>query len=157
MGKHITLALFLILSVLTFRASAESADMYPFDSPALHSRFQTLTQNLRCLVCQNENLAESNAALAKDLRRQVYVMVKQGKSSKEILDFLVTRYGDFILFRPPVKPTTYLIWYGPFVLLPFALLVLFFSVRKKSKVKEEPMLNDNEQQLLDSISDRDNI
>jgi cytochrome c-type biogenesis protein CcmH len=90
---------------------------YPFDSLKKETQFNYLLKDLRCLVCQNQDLADSNADLAKDLRGQVYSLVKEGKSDSEIRDYLTARYGDFILFKPPVKGITLLLWFGPFLFL----------------------------------------
>lgn len=97
--------------------------LYPLDTPRQEAQFNHLLKDLRCLVCQNQDLADSNADLAKDLRNQVYQLVKEGKSDSEITEYLVSRYGDFILFKPPVKAVTYLLWFGPllFLLLGFVI------------------------------------
>ena len=110
-----TVLLFQFLSL-----NAGSAELvYPFDSPGQSAQFNGLLKELRCLVCQNQDLADSNAALAKDLREEVYHMVKDGQTDQAIMDYLTRRYGDFILFKPPVKGLTVLLWLGPllFILL----------------------------------------
>ena len=104
-----------------------------FDSPAEEQRFKTLASEIRCLVCQNQSLADSNAELAGDLRAEVYRLMKQGNSDKQILDFLVTRYSDFVLYRPRVKTSTLLLWFGPFLLLVIAFSTLMVSVKRKSR------------------------
>src|SRR5579862_619714 len=91
------------------------ADYYQFNSPDQQHQFQTLTTELRCLVCQNQNLAESNAGLAADLRGQIYQQIQHGKTNKEIVDYLSARYGDFILYNPPLNSHTLGLWFGPFV------------------------------------------
>lgn len=93
------------------------ADVYTFSSEQENQRFLHLTKELRCLVCQNQSLADSDAALAKDLRDKIYLMIKENKSDDEIRQFLVGRYGDFILFSPPLKPSTLLLWGFPVILL----------------------------------------
>lgn len=90
---------------------------YPLETPQQEAQFNHLLKELRCLVCQNQDLADSNAGLAKDLRAQVYSLVKDGKSDSEITAYLTNRYGDFILFKPPIKQITYLLWFGPFIFL----------------------------------------
>lgn len=105
-------------------------DVYQFHSSEEQMRFETLVTNLRCLVCQNQNLAESNASLAVDLRNQVYLKVKKGQSDKEIIHYLVSRYGNFILYRPPMKPDTLGLWFGPFLLLIMGIGYLCFYIRK---------------------------
>ena len=108
----------LALGFALFLAPLSNANsLYPLDSPKKEAQFEHLLKNLRCLVCQNQDLADSNAELAQDLRMQVYHLVQQGKSDSEINDYLTTRYGDFILFKPPVKGLTFLLWFGPFVFL----------------------------------------
>src|SRR2546428_7195665 len=107
----------LILSLLLFCVSsfALAQQAKPLtDDPALDQRLLALAQQLRCLVCQNETLADSQADLAADLRRQIKEQMKAGKSDAEIIAFLTDRYGDFVLYKPPVKPRTYLLWFGPF-------------------------------------------
>lgn len=99
--------------------------------PALEARVQAVAANLRCLVCQNETIAASNAGLAQDLRNQVREQLRAGRSEREILDFMVQRYGDFVLYTPPVKPTTWLLWAGPFVMLAVMAFVLARVLRQR--------------------------
>jgi|SRR5881394_238650 len=103
------------------------------DDAALEKRVRELSTELRCLVCQNQTLADSNAPLAVDLRNQVREQLKAGKSERDVVDFLVARYGDFVLYRPPLKATTVLLWAGPFVLLAFGLFLLFLRIRRKAR------------------------
>jgi len=107
-----------------------AADLYPFTSKTQAAQFNQLTHELRCLVCQNQNLAESNAPLAKDFRAVVYKMTKAGKTQSEVTDYLVDRYGDFILFAPPIKPSTWLLWFGPFGLLLLVCGIVFYRKRQ---------------------------
>jgi cytochrome c-type biogenesis protein CcmH len=104
-----------------------SIEAYQFDSAEMEADYKQLIEELRCLVCQNQNLAGSDADLARDLRRETYQMLQQGKSPQEVVDFMVARYGDFVLYRPQFKSSTYLLWLGPFLLL---LLVLYLVVRR---------------------------
>lgn len=97
-------------------AAAYTLATFKFDDPAQAEEFRALTEQIRCLVCQNESLAGSNADLAEDLRREVYEMMIAGKDREEIITFLVERYGDFVLYDPPVKPSTYPIWFGPLII-----------------------------------------
>lgn len=99
--------------------------------PVLELRLNKLAEDLRCLVCQNQNLADSHAELAVDLKNQVREMLQKGMSDQEIIDYLVQRYGDFVLYKPPVKATTWLLWGGPFVLLVAALSVLLVKLRRR--------------------------
>ncbi|HEU4796707.1 MAG TPA: cytochrome c-type biogenesis protein [Pyrinomonadaceae bacterium] len=113
------------------------------DDPALEQRLNKLSQELRCLVCQNETLADSRADLAEDLRDEIRVQMKAGKSDKEIIAFLTERYGQFILYRPQVTPTTYLLWFGPFVLLLAGLAVLFRYIKqRRDTIAEQPLSSD---------------
>lgn len=105
-------------------------DLYHFDQPAQQYRFDNLTTELRCLVCQNQNLAESNAALANDLRDQIYQQILKGQTDKQIVNYLVSRYGDFILYRPPINLATLGLWFGPLLLLMMGLGYLFYYVKK---------------------------
>src|SRR6476619_5938645 len=110
------------------------------EDPAVEQRLANLSKELRCLVCQNETLADSQAGLAEDLRREIREQIKAGKTDQEIISFLTQRYGQFILYRPQVTPTTYLLWFGPFVLLIGGLFVLFRYIRHhRDTVKEEPL------------------
>src|SRR5712691_813191 len=114
----------IVLCLFVLSVSAQVAKPLA-DNPELEKRLTNLASELRCLVCQNETLADSQADLAQDLRAQIREQMKAGKSDKEIVAFLTNRYGDFILYRPPVKPTTYLLWFGPFVLMIAGLTLLF--------------------------------
>jgi cytochrome c-type biogenesis protein CcmH len=114
--------------------------------PVVEKRLVHLAQNLRCLVCQNESLAASQADLAKDLRQEVREMIKKGMTDKQITDYLVARYGDFVLYDPPVKKTTLVLWYGPFALLLVGLAVLFYQLRKRRRVVPETELTPEAQQ-----------
>ena len=107
------------------------------EDAALEKRVQQLSHELRCLVCQNQTLADSNAPLAVDLRNQVREQLKSGRSERDVIDFLVARYGDFVLYRPPLKASTVLLWTGPFLLLAFGLLVLFLRIRRKASPPPE--------------------
>lgn len=122
----------LLLYTCMLGPAASAVDPYPFSDPAHQARFRALLLELRCLVCQNQTLSDSDADLAQDLRGQVYEMVSQGRSDTEIVDYMVARYGDFVLYRPPVKGTTYLLWAGPFLLLATGMFVLVRVVRGRA-------------------------
>ena len=100
--------------------------------PVAEKRLQVLSEELRCLVCQNQTIADSNAELAQDLRREIRGMIKEGKSDKEIVDFMVARYGDFVLYRPPVKGITLLLWGGPLGLMVLGLFALQRYLRRRT-------------------------
>lgn len=122
------------------------------DDPVVEARLKQLAVELRCLVCQNQTLADSNAPLAEDLRREVREMIAKDMSDKEIIEFLVARYGDFVLYRPPLKPTTTLLWVGPFVLLAIGATALVMTLRRRAhKVIDVPVTDEEHrrvQQLL---------
>lgn len=107
--------------------------LYSLDNQGQRDQFNHLLKNLRCVVCQNQDLADSNAGLANDLRNKVYTMVKNKRSDEEIIHYLTSRYGDFILFKPPVKPATFLLWFGPFLFLASGLGIFGFYFMKKTK------------------------
>jgi cytochrome c-type biogenesis protein CcmH len=121
--------------------------------PALEARVMLIAEELRCLVCQNETIAASNADLAVDLRRQIQHKLVQGQSKQEILDFMVARYGDFVLYRPPLKASTVLLWVGPFVLLAVGAAVLAAHIRRRRLAQPgdgiRPEDAERAQQLLD--------
>src|SRR5688500_15562914 len=125
------LPLLLLLCVTASFAVAKDAEPVG-DDPAVEARLAKLSQELRCLVCQNETLADSRAGLAEDLRREIRVQIKAGKSDKEIIAFLTERYGQFILYRPQVTPVTYLLWFGPFVVLIAGVALLFCYMKPRS-------------------------
>ena len=119
--------------------------------PAVEQRLTKLSQELRCLVCQNETLADSRADLAEDLREEIRVQIRAGKSDQEIVAFLTQRYGDFILYRPPVRPKTYLLWFGPFVLMLAGLAILFRYVKRRRDLIEEPPLSNADRQRAEEL------
>jgi len=109
------------------------------DDPVLEAQVMRIADELRCLVCQNETIAASHADLAVDLRKQIRQQLQQGRSEQQILDFMVQRYGDFVLYRPPVKSSTWLLWGGPFVLLGAALLGLWLNIRRRHSLASAPL------------------
>ena len=126
---------FVLLAFLAAPIAAKDAAPAAAD-PVLEKRVMALAEELRCLVCQNQTLAESNAPLAEDLRNQVRERMRQGKSDREVVDFLVERYGDFVLYRPPLKATTILLWFGPLLLLAIGFAVLLRRVRRRRAAGE---------------------
>ncbi len=153
MSHRILLCLSLFLMVGWGSSCLAHIDTFVFDTPQDEQRFRKLSTELRCLVCQNQNLADSNADLAMDLRQEVYEMIKDGKSDADIIDFMVSRYGDFVLYRPPVKPITYLLWAGPLILLVIGAYALFVFVRHRSKegVLQSGALDAEEQRRLSTL------
>jgi cytochrome c-type biogenesis protein CcmH len=122
-----------------------------FETVAERERYDTLLEELRCLVCQNQSLADSHADLAQDLRDEVYAMIISGKDNATIVEFMVARYGDFVLYRPPVKASTWLLWFGPLLLLLLAVTVVAVTTRKR----EARPLSDEERARVQSLIDID--
>jgi len=118
------------------------------EDPVAEARLKRLAIELRCLVCQNQTLADSNAPLAEDLRREVREMIAKDMSDKDIIDFLVARYGDFVLYRPPLKATTALLWIGPFLLLFACATALVLALRRRQKKLGDVALSDEERHLV---------
>ena len=142
--SKILLAIFTIfISVSVMAQSAPVQEPMVFDNQQQEDRFKQLTQELRCLVCQNQNLADSDAQLAHDLRAEVHEMLMAGKSNDEIKQFMVERYGDFVLYRPPVQQNTYLLWLAPLAMLLIGGLILRTNIKKRAALlgsaqNEEP-------------------
>ena len=134
--------IFLILLALglSFNVIAAEAQRVS-DDPVLEAKVQSLSEVLRCLVCQNQNLADSHADLAIDLKNQVRDMLREGKSEKQVIDYMVERYGDFVLYSPPLKTTTWLLWAGPFILLAGGLAGLFMMLKRRRE-REIPLLDE---------------
>ncbi len=136
LSKFFILVLTLCLAVTVHAQSAPVQEPMVFESQLQEDRFKQLTQELRCLVCQNQNLADSDAQLAHDLRAEVHEMLIAGNSDDEIKQFMVERYGDFVLYRPPVQQNTYLLWLAPMVLLFIGALILRANIKKRSALLE---------------------
>lgn len=135
--------LLVIILLIPGLAAAEEARPLA-DNPLVEARLKTLAVELRCLVCQNQTLADSHAPLAEDLRREVREMIAKDMSDKEIIDFLVQRYGDFVLYRPPWKASTTLLWLGPFLLLIAGATGLVFALRRRQKKLADVTLSEEE-------------
>ena len=135
----LAMSMVLFASVSTGREAAPMAE-----DPKLEARLVDISQELRCLVCQNESLASSHAELADDLRQEVRELIRSGKSDQEIKDFLVARYGDFVLYRPEVKPLTWVLWFGPFLLLLVAAVFLGVYLRQRRQLAQPAALSDEE-------------
>ncbi len=135
--------LFALFLALQCAVSAQAADATPLaEDPVVEQRLILIAEELRCLVCQNESLAGSRSDLANDLRREVRTLIKANKTDAEIREYLVSRYGDFVLYRPPVKPTTWLLWFGPLLLLIGAIWMLFNIIKRAQKQKDPQVLDD---------------
>jgi cytochrome c-type biogenesis protein CcmH len=126
-------------------------DAQPAEDPQIEQRMKALTEQLRCLVCQNETLADSRADLAEDLRKEIREQMQAGKSDQEIIAFLTQRYGDFVLYKPPVKKTTYLLWFGPFALLFGGTAVLFRYLKQRRELITDQPLTDAERKQAEEL------
>jgi cytochrome c-type biogenesis protein CcmH len=125
-------------------AAPPAPDARAAPDPALEARVMRLAHELRCLVCQNQTIADSNAELAVDLRRLIREQLTAGRSDREVLDFMAARYGDFVLYRPPLKPTTALLWAGPAVLVAAGAVALVFTLRRRARLPPEAFDPDDE-------------
>ncbi len=126
-----------------------------FDDPALQGRYETIIRELRCLVCQNETIADSNADLAADLRREIREMIAAGKSDDEIRDFMTQRYGDFVLYRPPFKATTALLWLGPLALIGLGAVVFFLVVRRPKPAAQAGAVPEARRREIEQLLEKD--
>jgi cytochrome c-type biogenesis protein CcmH len=142
------LLFFFFLSLFVLNANA--IENKPVDAQT-EQRIRHLAEKLRCLVCQNQSLADSSAELAQDLRQQLREQVVAGRSDDAILDYLVQRYGDFVLYEPPFKATTLLLWLGPFVLLAAAALVLLATLRRRRRAPEELALGPEDKRVVERV------
>jgi cytochrome c-type biogenesis protein CcmH len=138
----------LVLALASISAFAKDAAPAAAD-PVLEKRMLAIAAELRCLVCQNQTLADSNADLAVDLREQVRTLLRQGQSEAQIVDYMTARYGDFVLYRPPLKATTWLLWFGPGVLLAGGVAALVLVLRHRSRMSDERFEPD-EPELVDT-------
>lgn len=136
MKRLTAIAVFALGSVVMSAASGIDSQP-PFPDPILQERYEALTHEFRCLVCQDETVADSNADLAADFRRQIHTMVASGKSDAEIKSYMVGRYGDFVLYRPPLQSSTVFLWVGPFLLLLVGLTVIYLVVKRRAAGESE--------------------
>ena len=135
--KRTTLSIACVACVLGMAAAFAIDSEPPFPNPMLQARYETLTHEFRCLVCQDETVADSNADLAADFRRQIHAMVSEGRTDAEIKDYMVKRYGDFVLYRPPLQSSTVFLWAGPFLLLLVGLGVIYLVVKRRAAPQDE--------------------
>ncbi len=140
-----------VMTVGAFSVTASPVETYNFKDGVTQKRYQQLVKELRCPKCQNQNLADSNSQIAVDLRHEVYEMVTAGNSDDEIVDFMVERYGEFVLYRPKVSSLTYILWFGPAIFLLVGVVIVVFIIRQKSPAKEEQTLSDSQQKSLEQI------
>lgn len=147
----------LVCCFLTLAGVAMAKEAAPMAADvAVEKRMVAISEELRCLVCQNESLSGSHAELAQDLRREIRKMISEGKTDQEILDFMVARYGDFVRYRPPVKPTTWLLWGGPFLLMAGGLAALVAFLRRRAKEAVAPELSEEERRRAETLLDQSN-
>ncbi len=145
--KPLLLSFLLTFSLALYAGSIET---YTFKTPEQEALYKELIKELRCLVCQNQDIADSNAELAQDLRRQTYEMITKGQSRDDVIDFMVERYGDFVLYRPPFKIKTLLLWVGPPLFLLFALFFVVKFLRNRPK-KAEIELNQQQRESVRNL------
>jgi len=137
------------------QASASPVETFEFNDEVTKIRFQALSKELRCPKCQNQNLADSNSPIAQDLRKELYELLQQGKADSEIVDFMVSRYGEFVLYRPRVSALTYVLWFGPVVLILIGIIVVIVVVRRKPADKKALVLTSEQQdKLKDLLNDK---
>lgn len=150
--RRFLLGALLVLSAAPFAAGAREAPPVGQD-PVIERRMMALAEELRCLVCQNQTLADSQADLAADLRQEIRELMQKGQSDEQIKRYLVARYGDFVLYRPPLKDTTWLLWFGPAVLLVGGLAALYLVLlRRRRLAAAEPLDADQERRALELLS-----
>ncbi|MEZ5506205.1 MAG: cytochrome c-type biogenesis protein [Gammaproteobacteria bacterium] len=148
----------LLSLMLTCGIAFATIDAYEFKTPDDEQRFRVLVEELRCPKCQNQNIADSNAGLAKDIKDRVHRLINEGKDNGEITDYMVERYGDFITYRPPVRPVTWFLWFGPFVLALLAAFIIFMiKLRQKSPsiIQVTPEQEAKVQELLKKLDQSD--
>jgi cytochrome c-type biogenesis protein CcmH len=143
----------LLIAVCVFSlGNAFAKDAAPLaDDPVTEQRLISISEEMSCLVCQNESLAGSRSDLANDLRREIRILIKEGKSDDQIRSFMVERYGDFVLYRPPVKPVTWLLWIGPFVILGLGIAGLLIYLRRRNSSLPDITLTDTDNQKIDAL------
>jgi len=145
----------IILALMLLGTSVVAKEAAPLaEDEAVEKRMVAISEEMRCLVCQNESLSGSRSDLAQDLRREIRTLIKEGKSDQDIMEFMVSRYGDFVRYRPPVKSTTYLLWFGPFLLLVGAIAALVIYLRRRggrAEVAAESALSPEERRQAEKL------
>lgn len=142
--------LWLLLLCFSWPLHANEAKPLAEDE-VVEQRLIKIAQEMRCLVCQNESLAGSRAELAEDLRREIRAQIRQGKTDQQVIDFMVSRYGDFVRYRPPVKPTTWLLWFGPFLLLAGGVGALALALRHRNRLAPEDPLSPDQKKQAEAL------
>ena len=147
--------LIMLLLLAGLGTAFAGVEVHKFEKPEQEKQYNRLVGELRCLVCQNQNLADSNAELAQDLRQEVYEMIQNGASDQEIINFMVARYGDFVLYRPPFKATTAFLWVGPFIILIAGFVILLLFIRKRRQT-DAVQLDESEQARARDLLNQNN-
>ena len=143
--------LFLVLALCALAAASAKEATPLAEDPVVEQRLIAISEEMRCLVCQNESLAGSRADLAQDLRRELREQIRQGKSDEEIKTYMVSRYGDFVLYRPPLKPITWLLWGGPFLAMLLGLIALLRYLRRRGSTLPSAELSEEERQRAEAL------
>jgi len=145
--KWLLLAILLTMTM----AAAAAGTVHEFETEEQRTEYTELIHHLRCVVCQGQSIAESNADLAKDMRAKVHELVSDGRSEEAVLEYMTARYGDFVLYRPPLDPRTWLLWFGPFALIVVAVLALVFAIRRLRGRGPEPALSPEEHRRAERL------
>ena len=143
-----------IAAVLLFMMTisvASTIETFKFDNPEQEALYQSLIVELRCLVCQNQSIADSYAELAQDMRRKTYELIMAGKSEREIMDFMAERYGDFMLYRPPMEPMTWALWFGPVIVLVVGFIFAMRFIRRQDKTPNAEVLSEHDIERLKEL------
>ncbi|MGL1959527.1 MAG: cytochrome c-type biogenesis protein CcmH [Colwellia sp.] len=157
LNKVLLLVAIIVFSFLVTKpVQASPVETFEFKDDVTKVRFQALSKELRCPKCQNQNLADSNSPIAEDLRRELYQLLQQGKADSEVVDFMVARYGEFVLYRPRVSSLTYVLWFGPALLIFFGIIIVIIILRKKPSTKENLVLTPTQQNKLKKLLDEKN-
>jgi cytochrome c-type biogenesis protein CcmH len=154
--KPMLVPAFMVICSFMLSISAWAKEAQPLqENAAVEQQVQRLSEELRCLVCQNQTLSDSNSGLAEDLRQEIREMAAKGMSDQAIIDYLVVRYGDFVRYRPPLKLTTALLWFGPFALLVAGGVVLFITLRRREKMVIDSQLSPEEVRKVSELLDKE--
>ncbi len=151
MHKFISKLILMVAVFFSLNVAAAPIETFKFDSPETEKIFHKLSEELRCLVCQNQNIAESNADLAKDLRLEIYTMLSKGKTEDEIVGFMVDRYGDYVLYRPPFKPMTWLLWFGPVIVFVIGLIFVVRFMKSQNMGRQSESLSEEEIERIKNL------
>lgn len=152
MSKKIFHSFIFALVTLGLLSTAFAKEAVPLvDDQVTEQRLIVISEEMRCLVCQNESLAGSRSDLANDLRREIRILIKEGKTDDQIRDFMVERYGDFVLYRPPMKPITWLLWIGPFVILLAGIIGLLVYLRRRNLSVPSTTLSADDNRRIDAL------